>query len=108
MVVNLSQKELSSAEVSLLSKGLSSCPTPPRLNSFDLRQDFLDFAHRLRLQEYFYGREDTSDDTNPYRFQRKSGWTPPKKNRDVALKSYIKAVDKDITKAGLQKPKTLR
>ena len=53
-VVNLSQKELSTSEVSLLSRGLSFCPRPPPVNRFELRQDFLDFTRRFRLREYFH------------------------------------------------------
>ena len=41
-----------------------SCPRPPCVNRFELRQDFLDFACRLRLREYFHDQEDLSNNIN--------------------------------------------
>ena len=38
-VVNLSNTNLSDAEISLLSKGLSFCPTPPRLDTTQIGDD---------------------------------------------------------------------
>ena len=52
-VVNLLQMPLSEDEMSLVSKGLSFCPKPRRINTFQLKQDFKDYTRRLRLREYF-------------------------------------------------------
>ncbi|CAC5416732.1 unnamed protein product [Mytilus coruscus] len=46
IVVNLSSKELTRAEESLLSKGLNVCPTPSNVNSFQLDEDLDQFARR--------------------------------------------------------------
>ena len=42
VVVNLSNRELTSAENSLLCKGLSFCPTPKDVDVFTLRKDASD------------------------------------------------------------------
>ena len=45
-----------------------------------VKRDLSDFAHRLRLKEYFYGKESSEyynpEDDNP--FKCKSTWTPEK------------------------------
>ena len=51
-VINLSNIQLSPAEVSLLEKGLSFCPKPPRPNTFELKKDLQEFSRRLRLKEF--------------------------------------------------------
>ena len=38
-VVNLSKRELTGAEISLLSKGLKFCPTPEKVDIYSLRPD---------------------------------------------------------------------
>ena len=95
-MVNISNARLSRDEISLLSKGLTFCPTPSRVDNFQVKQDFDEFYRRLRLKEYFYDSDAidmNSTSVNPFR--KKSGWEPPH-NRDVALETYIKAVGKDI------------
>ena len=48
IVVTLSSRELTPAETSLLSKGLSFCPTSKEIDTFSLRKDVSDFVRRLR------------------------------------------------------------
>ena len=91
-VVNLSSVNLNETEIKLLSKGLSFCPTPHKIDWVELKTDLSDFAHRLRLKEYFYGKE-SSEYYNP--FKRKSTWTPDK-NREPALDLFIHLITKDI------------
>ena len=57
VVVNLSSRVLTPAEISLLSKGLSFCPTPKEVDIFALKKDMFDFVRRLRLKEYYCGEE---------------------------------------------------
>ena len=96
-VVNLSSVNLNETEIKLLSKGLSFCPTPHKIDWIELKTDLSDFARRLRLKEYFYGRESSEyynpEDDNP--FKRKSTWTPDK-NREPALDLFIHLITKDI------------
>ena len=103
-VVNLSEIQLSPAEVTLLSKGLSFCPTPPQLDTFQLQNDLEDFYRRLRLREFFYDSEESDGEeyqSNPFR-RRKKRWTPPK-NREPALESYIQVLNESVKESLHQK-----
>ena len=96
-VVNLSSVNLNKTEIKLLSKGLSFCPTPHKIDWIELKTDLSDFARRLRLKEYFHGKE-SSEYYNPEddnQFKRKSTWTPDK-NREPALDLFIHLITKDI------------
>ena len=57
-VVDLSQKVLTQAEVSLLSKGLKFCPTLEKIDIYSLRKDIKEYVRRVRLREYFYSEQD--------------------------------------------------
>ena len=93
-VVNVSNVTLSEGEMSLLSRGLSFCPKPSRIDQFQLRDDIKRFSRRLRLREFFYDPEEINEDLiNP--FKPKSNWTP-EINREPALEAYIKSVREDI------------
>ena len=98
-LVNLSREE-----VSLLSKGLTFYPKPPRVNRFEFRDEFKAFTRRLRLMEYFHDQGKEEDDYELYPFRKKSSWNPPT-NRDSMLETYIRAVDKDITMSLSREPK---
>ena len=96
-VVNLSEIQLSPAEVTLLSKGLSFCPTPPQLDTFQLQNDLEDFYRCLRLKGIFYDSEESDREEyqpNPFR-RRKKRWTPLK-NREPALESCIQALNESV------------
>ena len=49
IVVNLSSRTLTEAKSSLLSKGLSFCPTPAEVDTYTLKKDVLEFVRRIRL-----------------------------------------------------------
>lgn len=77
VVVNLSSRTLTEAENSLLSKGLSFCPTPEEIDMFTLRKDIMEYVRRLRLKEYFYTDEEVDGDFSDVpAFRRKSNWCP--------------------------------
>ena len=95
MVVNLSSKPLSSAESSLLSKGLNVCPNPPKINARKLDEDLDQFAGRLRFKEYFHSKKETNEDLSTdesdikevidiFRFVKKSNWVP-KRSKNIRL-----------------------
>ena len=46
VAINLSKRLLTPAETSLLSKGLSFCPTPRDIDFFALRKDTSDYVRR--------------------------------------------------------------
>ena len=89
VVVNLSRRDLTPAENSLLSKGLSFCPTPKEIDIFALKTDMLDFVKRLRLKECFCGDGDVGGDfSQKSAFRKKSSWCPSR-NRDLILETYV-------------------
>ena len=98
-VVNISDVALSEDEKTLLSRGLSFCPRPSKIERFRLIDDIKQFSRRLRIKEYFYD-PDANDDDNDDRvpFRRKSMWTPPL-DREPALETYIQTMrDRIISK----------
>ena len=56
-VVNLSSKDLHPDEIRILSKGLSFCPIPNKINEEQLSADLDKFARSLRIKEYFLAKE---------------------------------------------------
>ena len=67
------------------------------MNRFQLKKDLEAFGCRLRLREFFYNADSSDDedyDPEQQRFKENSTWNPPK-NRDPALETYLKAVEKD-------------
>ena len=94
-VVNLSTVDLSEAEVKLLSKDLSFCPTPQKIDWIELKADLEDFSRRLRLKEYFHGRESSNYVSDPNPFKKKNSWTP-NKDRDLGLELFIQLLKSDI------------
>ena len=94
-VVNLSSVDLSEAEIKLLSKGLSFCPTPRKVDWIELRADAEDFSCRLRLKEYFHGCESSQYISDPNPFKKKSTWTP-NKDRDLGLELFVQLLKNDI------------
>ena len=95
-VVNLSNVPLSEAEESLLSRGLSFCPTPPKLDDFSLENDLEDFYRRLRLREYFHNSDSEEENPQPKPFKPKNRRWTPAKNREAALEAYIQAVGEKV------------
>ena len=68
-VINLSNVQLSEAEIKLLSRGLTFVPTPQRINWSEIQADINDFARRLRLKEFFDkdGNTETDASSHPFR-----------------------------------------
>ena len=64
-VINLSDAPLSDAETKLLSRGLSFCPTPPKLPSTQLLDDLESYHRRLRLREFFLDHDEAQDNNDP-------------------------------------------
>ena len=75
-VVNLSRRELSEEDVSLLSKGLKFPPTPTDIDKAQLKADIEKFKRRMRLRWHFRNNEDDSftDDNKNNHFRSKSTW----------------------------------
>ena len=72
-MVNLSRRELSEEDISLLSKGLKFPPTPTDIDKAQLKSNFEAFNRRMRLRWHFRNNEDdyvpdkdSSFKTNPH------------------------------------------
>ncbi|XP_071153486.1 uncharacterized protein [Mytilus edulis] len=98
----LRSKQLTEDETSLLSRGLNFCPVPGPVNDTKLSEELDYFARSLRIKEHFASKEDDSttsdsdsDDSNEYRFRKKSNWVP-KPSKNTTLESFIDNVKTDI------------
>ena len=108
-VINLSRTPLSNEEISVLSRGLTFCPTPHKINWSQINADIYDFQRRMRLAEYFYNDESTSNNSNQLSFtntinpfRNKSSWTPPI-GRDRSLDTFLNAVKLNIHNSTLNR-----
>ena len=94
-VINLSNVQLSEAEIKLLSRGLTFVPTPQGINWSEIQADIDDFARRLRRKEFFDKDGNTATDASSHPFRCKGSWTPPC-GREPALDTFITAVQQDL------------
>ncbi|XP_071161127.1 uncharacterized protein [Mytilus edulis] len=102
VLANEMSKQLTEDETSLLSRGLNFCPVPGPVNDTKLSEELDYFARSLRIKEHFASKEDDSttsdsdsDDSNEYRFRKKSNWVP-KPSKNTTLESFIDNVKTDI------------
>ena len=52
-IVNLSHRVLSDAEIKLLDESLDFAPIQRKINKPELREDFEEFCHRMRIKWHF-------------------------------------------------------
>ena len=91
-VVNLSNRKLNKAEVSLLSKGLTFCPTPNSVDKLVLKEDLEKFGRTLRLK-WRYRNDDRTFDPNLFR--PKSKFNPCK--TDAAIELYLSHIEEKLS-----------
>ena len=60
-ICNISSTKLSESEISLLNKGLNFCPSTKEPNKEQLLDGLYFFCRKLKLKEYFYGDDTTTD-----------------------------------------------
>ena len=90
-VVNLSGRNLSQSEISLLSKGLKFIPTPKSVNMAEIKEDLEKFGRNLRLKWLF--RNNVEDFSyNP--FKHKSTFNPPK--ADASIEIYLSRLEEEL------------
>ena len=89
-VINLSRRDLTDVEISLLSKGLKFCPTVKELDRAKIKQDLESFGRRLRLKWHF---RDVEDDFARTPFRPKSSFNP---RGDVAIEVYLSTLEQQI------------
>ncbi|CAH2300453.1 Hypothetical predicted protein, partial [Pelobates cultripes] len=88
-IVNISDYKLSDPEASVLSKGLSFCPST-KLDDIGLYSDVEEFFRRMRLKEYFHDKEST-ETTMDYNNRKKNTNFSPAPGRNAKLDSYIES-----------------
>ncbi len=93
LVVNLSDVQLDAPTLSLLSKGLSFCPTPRADHESKILTDLLVFERRCRLRLHFMHNIDPYHDDTKYR--PPSAWTPVS-GKSTALDSYLNNITEGI------------
>ena len=90
-VINLSSRNLSEAEISLLSKGLKFVPTPSSINFAEIKEDLEKFGRNLRLKWLF--RNDERDFSyNPFR--PKSKFNP--RRSDASIEIYLSRLEEEL------------
>ena len=101
-IKNFSNQQLSDSQVSVLSKGLKSVPTPVTDVNCIRRQLLLDFEHFARRMclKYIFHKENKE----PHPFRVKSDWNPPVQ-KSVALESYLESVKIQLAEIKPIKPK---
>ena len=92
-VINLSSLTLTRDQLSVLNLGLNFCPVPKEVNLVELKQDFKQFARKLRLREFFCKQE--TEPYTPRPFKPVSTFTPPP-NRCKFLDTYLTSVETRI------------
>jgi hypothetical protein len=95
-VVNISDYILSETQVSILSKGLTFCPTTGYPDLSEIWLDFKDFHRRLELTQFFSLQANALDNENKKRdpFTPKSTWKPPIPNK--TLEAFKRAFRNDL------------
>jgi len=90
-VFNLSKRQLSTSEISLLSKGLKFVPTPNFVNRAILKEELEIFGRKLRLKWHFRNQEGPGT-FNPFR--PKSKFNP--KGKDAAIEMYLSRLEEEM------------
>ena len=101
-IKNLSNCEMTTDQINLLSKGLKFIPTPTVKENTVRQQlllDFKQFARRMRLRYIFHNR-----DKEQHPFHVKSDWEPPVQP-SVALETYLEEVKGQLAEIVLFKPR---
>ena len=93
-VFNLSHRVLPDAEIKILEKDLDFAPTQRKINEPELRKDFEEFCHRMRIKWHFWN-EPTSNFSNIPTFAPKS--VAPKGHPNLEV--FLWPVESDLFKA---------
>ena len=89
--MNLSDRVLSQAEISLLSKGLKFCPNPVELDRSAIKRDLEEFGRKIKYKAYFEYNSYNDGQGSVFRqFREKSAWCPSVKELDPVIDIYLK------------------
>ena len=82
--INLSRRNLSEAEMSLLSKGLKFVPTANKINRAKLKTKLEEYERNLRLMWHFRNGE------KPFPYEKfKLKFTFNRRNKDTVIATYL-------------------
>ena len=90
-VINLSRRNLSVAEISLLSKGLKFVPTANKIDRAKLKTELEEYGRKLRLMWHF------RNDEKPFsyeKFRPKSTFNP--RNKDTVIETYLSSLEERL------------
>ena len=90
-VINLSRRNLSEAEISLLSKGLKFVPTANKIDRAKLKTELEEYGRKLRLMWHF------RNDEKPFsyeKFRPKSTFNP--RNKDTVIETYLSSLEERL------------
>ena len=90
-VINLSKRNLSRSEISLLSKGLKFVPSANKLDRATFKRELEEYGRKLRLIWHFRNDERTfsTDKVRP-----KSSFNP--KNKDAIIETYLSSLEERL------------
>ena len=94
-VVNLSRRNITSAEIELLEKKLSFVPTPEKINNWQAKKDLEKLGREIRLKMYYLD-EPTHIFSEIPAFKVPSSWTSL--IRDTQLEMYLSELEEEILK----------
>lgn len=95
-IVNLSSKSLGQNEISLLSKGLSFVPKPPKINEDVISRSLDEFGRRLKLTHFFSDKKSDAKDPDKTRFVEKSDWVPHPSLVPAKIQDSINEMKKEV------------
>ena len=98
-VNNLSQRQMTKSEISLLSKRLKVVPTPNRIDKAKLKQELEVFERKPRLMWYFRNDERIFDCNK--KFKPKSTFN--QKNKDVIIETYLRSLKEKLLDVDIPK-----
>ena len=90
-VINFSRRNLSEAEISLLSKGLKFVPTANKIDRAKLKTELEEYGRKLRLMWHF------RNDEKPFsyeKFRPKSTFNP--RNKDTVIETYLSSLEERL------------
>ena len=99
-VVNLSRRNLTGSEISLLSKGLNFVPTSNTIDKAKLKTELEVFGRILRLKWHFRN-EETEFDLDQF----KSKSTFNLRNKDAVIEVYMSSLEEKLMKIEIPKDK---
>ena len=98
--INLSKRNLTDSEISLLSKGFNFVPTSNTIDKAKLKRELEALGRMLRLKWHFRNEE---KDFDPEKFKPKSTFNP--RNKDAAIEIYMSSLEEKLMKIEIPKDK---